>query len=170
MVSKNFFFFFFWSALFLCVVAPSRPAHSHPLPLHFLTPQQKKIHMSHTFFPLCCGSFSSPAKKQTKNKNTTIEYRLRVLDHPNIVHLYECFEHDDQIHLVMENCEGETFFFPFCRIPVPSSCLSLSLSLTMMLFPSASSSFPLLPFLFFLSSSSLSSSFPLLPFLSSPRW
>lgn len=31
---------------------------------------------------------------------------LRELDHPNIVHLYECFEHDGQIHLIMENCGG----------------------------------------------------------------
>ncbi len=35
---------------------------------------------------------------------------LRVLDHPNIVHLYETFEHDGQMHLIMENCEGGELF------------------------------------------------------------
>ena len=38
---------------------------------------------------------------------------LRELDHPNIVHLYECYEHDQQIHLVMENCEGGELFERF---------------------------------------------------------
>ena len=31
---------------------------------------------------------------------------LRVLDHPNIVHLYECFNYNDEMHLIMENLEG----------------------------------------------------------------
>lgn len=38
---------------------------------------------------------------------------LRELDHPNIVHLYECFEHDGQIHLIMENCEGGELYAMF---------------------------------------------------------
>ena len=38
---------------------------------------------------------------------------LRELDHPNIVHLYECFEHDGQIHLIMENCEGGELYKMF---------------------------------------------------------
>ena len=31
---------------------------------------------------------------------------LRVLDHPYIVHLYECFNYNDEMHLIMENLEG----------------------------------------------------------------
>ena len=38
---------------------------------------------------------------------------LRELDHPNIVHLYECYEHDGQIHLIMENCAGGELYAMF---------------------------------------------------------
>lgn len=35
---------------------------------------------------------------------------LRVLDHPNIVHLYEYFNYKDEMHLIMENLEGGELF------------------------------------------------------------
>ena len=133
------------------MVAPSQPAYQ-PAYIH------PSLFISHTKTYLLSlfvvgRSLQSPLNKKTKkqkNKKTKKQKnknRLRVLDHPNIVHLYECFEHDDQIHLVMENCEGETIFsfLPHsCSFLLSLSCLSLLSSLSVSLF------------LFFLSSLSLS--------------
>ena len=154
---EKFFFFFFFGPLCFCVLWLHLDLLTHTLSrCTFSHLNKKKSTCLTLFFLFVVGRSLHLQKNKQKTKTQRFEYRLRVLDHPNIVHLYECFEHDDQIHLVMENCEGETFFFPFCRIPVPSSCLSLSLS-----------DHDALSIRFFFLSSS---SFPLLPFLSSLRW
>ena len=35
---------------------------------------------------------------------------LKMLDHPNIIKLYETYEEDDQVHLVTEYCSGGELF------------------------------------------------------------
>ena len=51
-------------------------------------------------------------KKKIKNKNrfkTEIDL-LRMTDHPNIIKLYDIFEDEEYIYLIMEECSGGEFF------------------------------------------------------------
>jgi len=36
---------------------------------------------------------------------------LRELDHPNIIKMYEAFEDNENVYLVMEVCEGGELFY-----------------------------------------------------------
>ena len=52
------------------------------------------------------------SKKKIKNKEqfkTEIDL-LRATDHPNIIKLYDTFEDEDHLYLVMEECNGGELF------------------------------------------------------------